>query len=131
MQIKSIVRVICAVVGATLFYGPPALAHHSNVAFEVNNVLTVSGVVTEFRWSNPHTWIGLTVDDGKGAKVQWAMEGRAPGVLMRAGWTRNSIKSGETITVDFSPSKDGSKTGLVARVTKSDGTILPNAPPQE
>jgi hypothetical protein len=122
--------IVCALAGVAL-YQTPALAHHSNVAFEVTKVLTVSGVVTEFRWANPHTWIGITVDDGKGAKVQWAMEGRAPGVLLRAGWTRNSIKPGETITVDFSPSKDGTKTGLVARVTKADGTILPNAPPQE
>ena len=71
------------------------------MAFEVTKVLTVSGVVTEFKWANPHTWIGLNVDDGKGVKVQWAMEGRAPGVLLRAGWTRNSLKPGETITLEL------------------------------
>jgi hypothetical protein len=76
---------------------------------------------------NPHTWIGVNVDDGKGGKTLWAFVGRAPGVLSRAGWSKNSIKPGETITVDFSPAKDGSKTGLVARVTKADGTILPNS----
>lgn len=106
----------------------PALPHHSNVAFEVNKVVTLTGVVTEFRWVNPHTWIGLNVDDGKGVKTVWAFEGRAPGVLARAGWSRSSIKVGDTVTIDFSPAKDGSKTGLVARVTKSDGTILANAP---
>jgi hypothetical protein len=52
--------------------------------------------------------------------------------LLRAGWSKNSIKLGETVTIDFSPAKDGSKTGLVARVTKADGTILANAgPPQD
>jgi hypothetical protein len=107
------------------------LAHHSNVAFEVTKVVTVTGVVKEFRWANPHTWVGLTVDDGKGAKVEWALEGRAPGVLLRAGWSRNSLKPGDKITVDMSPAKDGSKTGLIARVTLADGTILPNAPPAE
>ena len=50
-------------------------------------------------------------------------------MLLRAGWTRISLKPGETITVDMSPAKDGPKTGLIARVTKADGTILPNAPP--
>ena len=94
----------------------------------MTKVITLTGEVTEFRWINPHTWIGVNVDDGKGGKVLWAFEGRAPGVLGRAGWSRSSIKPGETITVDFSPAKDGSKTGLVARVTKQDGTILPNAP---
>ena len=109
----------------------PATPHHSNVAFEVTKVVTITGVVREFKWINPHTWIQLTVDDGKGNKVDWAVEGRAPSVLLRAGWTKNSVKPGETITVDYSPAKDGSKTGLIARVTKADGTILANAPSEE
>ena len=117
--------------GAGSFLASPALPHHSNVAFEVTKVVTLTGEVTEFRWINPHTWIGLNVDDGKGGKVLWALEGRAPGVLLRAGWSKSSIKPGETITIDFSPAKDGSKTGLVARVTKGDGAVLPNAPPAQ
>jgi hypothetical protein len=114
---------------AALLLASPALPHHSNVAFEVNKIITLTGVVTEFRWVNPHTWIGLSVDDGKGEKTVWAIEGRAPGVLARAGWSRSSVKAGDTVAIDFSPAKDGSKTGLVARVTKADGTILANAPP--
>jgi hypothetical protein len=114
------------------FLATPALPHHSNVAFEVNKIITLTGEVTEFRWVNPHTWIGLNVDDGKGGKALWSIEGRAPGVLLRAGWSKNSIKAGDTVTIDFSPAKDGTKTGLVARVTKADGTILANGgPPQE
>jgi uncharacterized protein DUF6152 len=116
---------------AALFSATPALAHHSNVAFEVTKVVTITGVVKDFQWRNPHTWVILTVDDGKGGKVEWAVEGRAPGVLLRAGWTRSSIKPGDTITVDMSPAKDGSNSGLVARVTKADGTILANAPPNQ
>ena len=116
-------------VSSVLFQAAPAFAHHSNVAFEVMKVVTLTGVVKDFQWRNPHTWILLTVDDGKGGKTEWSLEGRAPGVLLRSGWTRTSIASGETITVDMSPAKDGSKTGLVARVTKADGTILANAPP--
>ena len=64
----------------------------------------------------------------KGGKVEWAAEGRAPGVLLRAGWTRNSLKAGETITVDMSPAKDGTRSAIIARVTKADGTILSNQP---
>ncbi len=55
-------------------------AHHSNVAFAVETVLTATGTVKEWQWSNPHTWLIMDVDDGKGGKVEWAMEGRAPGV---------------------------------------------------
>jgi len=122
---------LTAVLGAAIFHTTPALAHHSNVAFEVTKVVTIKGVVKAFEWRNPHTWIILTIDDGKGGKADWGIEGRAPGVLLRAGWTKNSLQPGEMITVDMSPAKDGSKTGLVARVTKADGTILPNAGPAQ
>jgi hypothetical protein len=122
---------IAAIAVAALSTATRGFAHHSNVAFEVTKVVTVTGVVKAFEWRNPHTWVILTVDDGKGGKVDWGIEGRAPGVLLRAGWTRNSLQPGEMITVDMSPAKDGSKTGLVARVTKADGTILPNAGPAQ
>ncbi len=119
----------CAALGAALFLAPRAEAHHSNSAFYVDKVITVKGVVKEFRWSNPHVWIILTVDDGKGNKVDWKVEGRPPGILGRAGWTPKVLQPGETITVDLSPAKDASASGLIARVTKADGTILSNAPP--
>ena len=113
---------------AVLLCAGTAQSHHSNVAYEVNKVITVTGVVKEFQWVNPHTWLHLMVDDGKGGKVEWAAEGRAPGILLRAGWTRSSLKGGETVTVDMSPAKDGTRTAIIARVTKADGTILSNQP---
>src|SRR6266498_2615920 len=106
-----------------LLCAAPAHSHHSNVAYEVTKVITVTGVVKEFQWVNPHTWLYLTVDDGKGGKMEWAAEGRAPGVLLRAGWTRGSLKPGEKVTVDLSPAKDGSPVGIIARVTKADAAI--------
>ena len=105
-----------------------AFSHHSNVAYEVTKVITITGVVKDFEWVNPHTWLHVVVDDGKGGKVEWACEGRAPGVLQRAGWSRSILKAGETVTVDMSPAKDGSKVSIIARVTKSDGKILSNQP---
>jgi Family of unknown function (DUF6152) len=122
---KAIAIALCT----AAVFSASASAHHSNVAFAVTKVITVKGVVKDFEWRNPHTWLTLTVDDGKGGKVDWAIEGRAPGVLLRAGWTKSSLMPGEVVTVDMSPAKDGSKTGLIARVTKADGTILSNAPP--
>lgn len=109
-------------------YPTIALPHHSNVAYEVTKVITITGVVKSFEWVNPHTWLHVVVDDGKGGKVEWACEGRAPGVLNRAGWSRSILKPGETVTVDMSPAKDGSKVSIIARVTKADGTILSNQP---
>jgi DNA/RNA endonuclease YhcR with UshA esterase domain len=116
------------VLAATVLHPVPASAHHSNVAYEVTKVITITGVVKSFEWVNPHTWLTVVVDDGKGGKVEWACEGRAPGILTRAGWTRNILKAGEMVTVDMSPAKDGSKVSIIARVTKADGTILSNQP---
>ena len=119
---------IALVSAAVLLSARTAESHHSNVAYEVTKVITVTGVVKEFQWVNPHTWLHVVVDDGKGGKVEWAAEGRAPGILLRAGWTRSSLKAGETVTVDMSPAKDGTHVSIIARVTKADGTILSNQP---
>jgi hypothetical protein len=124
---KSLVAVMAAV---SIVAAAPAFPHHSNSAFEVEKVIELKGTVREFKWANPHTWIFLTVDDGKGGKQDWQVEGRPPGVLGRAGWTRTSLKPGDTISVYCSPAKDGSRVALVARVILADGTVLPNAPEQ-
>jgi hypothetical protein len=127
MKVPAIIS--CAVMGTALLLAPLAQAHHSNSAFFVDKVITIKGVVKEFKWANPHVWVILTVDDGKGNKVDWKVEGRPPGILGRAGWTPKSLQPGDIITVDLSPAKDDTASGLIARVTKADGTILANAPP--
>jgi len=113
---------------AALLTTSPVLAHHSNAAFDGDKVVVVKGTVTQWKWTNPHVWILLSVDDGKGGKVDWAIEGRTPGQLLRAGWSRSTLKAGDIITVDFSPAKDGTRTGLLTRVRLADGTVLGQAP---
>ena len=118
----------CAVLALVILHPAPAASHHSNVAYEVTKVITITGVVKTFEWVNPHTWLTVVVDDGKGGKVEWACEGRAPGILTRAGWSKTMLKAGDMVTVDMSPAKDGSRVSIIARVTKADGTILSNQP---
>ena len=119
---------ICSVVIAVVVTAASVLAHHSNSAFDGDKVQVLKGTVTEWKWSNPHVWIFLSVDDDKGGKVAWAIEGRTPGQLVRAGWSKSSLKPGDVITVDFSPAKDGSHTGLLTRVRLADGSVLGQAP---
>ena len=109
---------------ALLLAAPSVLAHHSNSAFDGDKVTVLTGTVMEWKWTNPHVWIILSVDDGNGGKVTWSIEGRTPGQLVRAGWSKSTLKTGETITVDFSPAKDGSRTGLLTRVRRADGTVV-------
>ena len=130
MKLRYIASMV-VVLALFAFTQTPVMAHHSNVAFAVETVLEAKGVVKEWQWGNPHTWLIMTVDDGKGGRTEWAMEGRAPGVLLRAGWSRTVLKPGDRVLVHYSPSKDGSKVGMIARVTLEDGRILPNAPPND
>ena len=106
----------------------PASAHHSNSAYQVDQIITLTGTVKEWRWMNPHTWLYLTVKGADGKEQEWAVEGRPPGILGRAGWNSTILKPGETVTVHASPAKNGDPEGIIARVTKADGTVLGNAP---
>ncbi|HMB72530.1 MAG TPA: DUF6152 family protein [Gammaproteobacteria bacterium] len=120
--------IIASTLGGVLLASTPAIAHHSNSAYQVDEIITLEGTVTEWRWSNPHTWLMMSVENDAGEVVEWAVEGRAPGILGRAGWNRDVLRPGETVTVHASPSKDGSAVGIIARVTKDDGTVLGNRP---
>ncbi len=111
-----------------LFASLPASSHHSNSAYQVDEIITLTGTVGEWRWSNPHTWLFLIVEDENGEQQEWVIEGRPPGILARAGWDPAVLRAGETVMVHASPSKDGSPVGIISRVTKADGTILGNAP---
>jgi hypothetical protein len=106
----------------------PAVAHHSNSAYQVDKIIELTGTVKEWRWMNPHTWLYLTVKGADGKEQEWAIEGRPPGILSRAGWSKTILQPGEIVTVYASPSKNGAPAGIIARVTKADGTVLGNAP---
>ena len=113
---------------ARLARGLPRSAHHSNSAYQVDQIVTLTGTVKEWRWMNPHTWLYLTVKGEDGKAQEWAVEGRPPGILGRAGWNSTILMPGERVTVHASPAKNGDPEGIIARVTKADGTVLGNAP---
>jgi hypothetical protein len=123
-------HIACLAVAALALAIPacPALAHHSNSAYQVDKIITLTGTVKEWRWMNPHTFLYLTVEDANGKDQDWVIEGRPPGILGRAGWSATVLKPGDQVTVHASPSKSGDRTGIIARVTLADGTVLGNAP---
>jgi hypothetical protein len=128
VRITMMVASVTLVAAALTIPAISAHAHHSNSAYQVDEIITLTGTVKEWQWSNPHTWLYLTVENESGTEQEWAVEGRAPGVLRRAGWDSEILKPGETVTVHASPSKDGRPIGIIARVTKADGSILGNQP---
>jgi hypothetical protein len=95
-------------------------AHHGAQAYDQQTKLTLKGTVTSFEWINPHSQIHLDVNDDKGSVVQWSFETQPPNVLVHAGWTRNSLKPGDQVTIVGSPAKNGAPVGIIQKV------ILPN-----
>lgn len=104
------------------------LAHHGNVAYDEQHPTTITGNVTEFVWSNPHCQIYLDVKDQKGNVVPWSVESQSPGILRRNGWSRDSIKPGDHITVTLVPAKSGAPVGFsgekTGKIVFDDGHVL-------
>ncbi|MFM1887344.1 MAG: hypothetical protein RL026_2501 [Pseudomonadota bacterium] len=116
-----------ALLAAVLALGsvlPAAQAHHSFAMFDREREVTLQGVVKEFQWTNPHSWIQLTVKDAQGREVEWSLEGGSPGVLSRGGWKRTSLQPGDVVKVVIYPLKDGTPGGAFLEVTKADGSTL-------
>ena len=76
--------------------------------FDANQPLKLTGAVTKIEWINPHTWFSIDVTDEAGKVTNWSWEMGSPNALMRAGWTRNTMKIGDIVTVEGSRAKDGS-----------------------
>lgn len=117
-----------------LFSSGLASAHHSYAMFDREKRVTVTGVVTEWQWTNPHISILMSADpDNKGKPQVYTFEGSSPAVLRGFGWNRTMVKPGDRITVVMFPLRDGSPGGQVTAVTAADGhnyvMILPPVAP--
>jgi uncharacterized protein DUF6152 len=95
-----------------IFATGTVIAHHSFAAeFNAQKSLNLNGVVTKIEWMNPHTYFYLDVTEPNGTVVNWGLEMGSPNGLMRQGWTRNTLKVGDLVTVEGSQAKDGAHVG--------------------
>ena len=113
---------VLSAVAVLLVAAVPFLAHHSFAAeFDSNQPFTITGVVTKVEWMNPHAHFYIDVKDESGKVVTWDVETGSPNALSRRGWTRNSLKVGDTVTVDAFRAKDGSALAAARNVKLADG----------
>jgi Family of unknown function (DUF6152) len=118
------VLVLAALVGSFIVPGL-ALAHHGEAAYETTKKLTVRATMTEFDWANPHCQLFFDVSDTKGKVEHWSVQAINPLMLSRYGWTRDSLKPGDMITVVFRPAKNGEMAGILDKVVLGNGRELP------
>jgi hypothetical protein len=130
---KSIVVGSCALI---LAITAVAFAHHSAAGVDRTKTVTLVGTVTEFRWTNPHSWIKIDVPNEKGGSDTWTLEMTSPAFLVRAGWKSTTVKVGDKVTAVGRPMRNGDPGGLFVSVTLPSGQVLgeqpvaPAKPPQ-
>ena len=103
-------RLTLAVVSiAALLAAVPVVAHHSFAAeYDADKPIKLTGTVTKIEWTNPHCFFYVDVKNEAGKTENWGFEMGNPNALLRLGWTRNSLKQGDTVTVEGSRARDGS-----------------------
>ncbi len=110
---------------AVLTFSAPLFAHHSFAAeFDDKKPVTLKGVVTKYDWTNPHVYFYIDVKETNGGITNWGVEFQSPNELRRAGWTRDSLKVGDAVTVEGSTARDGSKTAGGKSVILANGKRL-------
>jgi DNA/RNA endonuclease YhcR with UshA esterase domain len=99
----------------------PLSAHHSSAAYDMEHPVNMKGVVTNMEWGNPHVFIYLDVKDDSGNVEQWRVEGNSPNMLVRSGWKKEMIKTGDQLQVNGAPAKNGSKVIRLITLTLANG----------
>jgi len=112
--------------GALALSAGPTLGHHSFAMFDRNNQIDLEGVVQEFRFANPHTFIYLAVKQNDGSTVTWSLEGQSPSLLAREGWTSRTLKVGDEVKMRIAPLRSGAPGGAWAagQISFRDGRVL-------
>jgi hypothetical protein len=124
---KSKLAILFLVFIGFLYVSAPLLAHHGNSAYDMSKSVPMKATVTKFEYSNPHTQVYYDVTNDKGEVEHWVAETTNPAMLNRVGWSRESLKPGDQVTLWVNPNKVGAKITFLQKVTLADGKELSTA----
>jgi len=105
----------------------PMFAHHGNAAYDMAKTVPQKATITRYEYSNPHTQIYYDVTDDKGNVDHWVAETTNPAMLARVGWSRDTLKPGDQVTLIVNPNKVGAKVVFLQKVVFADGKELSTA----
>lgn len=117
-------QAIIAAAAVFLTVSVPVLAHHAWHGYDMNNLTTITGTVTQFDWGNPHVWISLDVKNDKANTEKWNAGGPSPSRMASTGWDKNTLKPGDTITAIGHRISDGTNYLRMEKVVLADGREL-------
>ena len=115
---------VFAALVALLIVPVPLVAHHANAVFDVGKRITLTGTVTEWFWANPHCLLRLEVKDANGQILNWVGETQAPPNMIPWGWSKQSFKPGDEVTVTLEPVKNGQRLGRLLQAVLPNGKTL-------
>jgi hypothetical protein len=115
--------VLALSIGVSIF-SPPLFAHHGAAAYDMAKSVTLKGTVTKWLWANPHVVLQFDVTDDHGQVVQWSAETENPSSMVHYGYTKESIKPGDQVTVTMVPAKNGKPFGRIQAVVLPNGQKL-------
>ncbi len=118
------IRVCGLMVAGMMSVIAPAFGHHSTAMFDYSKNRTLNGVVRAFQWTNPHSFIQVLVPDAQGVQQEWSIECGTPLQMATMGWSKNSLKPGDKVTLSIAPLRDGKHGGTLRTVTVADGKVL-------
>jgi hypothetical protein len=109
MMVKKL-SVIFPIIGL-LAVSVPLFAHHGSASYDTSKTVTLTGTVTEYVWANPHVFLKVDAKDDSGNMLKWVIEAQNPITQMSRGWTKNTFKPGDEVTVDVTPAKNNQPVG--------------------
>ena len=114
---KRNLLVLLAAVGSLVIFSGSAMAHHGVAGYDMTKTITVHGTVSKFDWSNPHVVVYVDAKNDTGEMQHWTIEFASPVHMVRAGWSKNSMKTGDEIVIDTHPSRNGAPVGISSTIT--------------
>lgn len=114
-----------ALAAAILLISAPLWAHHGASEYDMTKIISLRATVTELQFVNPHTLVVFTVKDVNGKVAEWEGELPSPNLLARRGWSRNTLKPGDQVTIIGAPAKNGERGMQIKKLVFPDGHEMP------